>query len=117
MGSSSMPIRSSAGRKAWASSSSWRRSRAHVFKRPLEELMKYANERVQFGAPIFVFPRVQRKIGRMVCRIMASRQLTFYAARTKDSGKRCDLEAGMAKLLGTKAAWEAADACVQIHGG
>jgi (2S)-methylsuccinyl-CoA dehydrogenase len=53
----------------------------------------------------------------MIVRIMATRQLTFYAARTKDGGKRCDLEAGMAKLLGTRAAWEAADACVQIHGG
>ena len=88
-----------------------------VAQAALEESMKYANERVQFGAPIFQFPRVQRKIGRMIVRIMASRQLTFYAARTKDGGKRCDLEAGMAKLLGTKAAWEAADACVQIHGG
>jgi len=88
-----------------------------VAQAALEEAMKYANERVQFGAPIFQFPRVQRKIGRMIVRIMASRQLTFFAARTKDKGKRCDLEAGMAKLLGTKAAWEAADACVQVHGG
>jgi (2S)-methylsuccinyl-CoA dehydrogenase len=88
-----------------------------VAQAALEEAMKYANERVQFGAPIFAFPRVQRKIGRMIVRIMATRQLTFYAARTKDGGKRCDLEAGMAKLLGTRAAWEAADACVQIHGG
>ena len=88
-----------------------------VAQAALEESMRYANERIQFGAPLFVFPRVQRKIGRMIVRIMASRQLTFYAARAKDSGKRCDLEAGMAKLLGTRAAWEAADACVQIHGG
>jgi (2S)-methylsuccinyl-CoA dehydrogenase len=83
----------------------------------LEEGMRYANERIQFGVPIFSFPRVQRKLGRMIVRIMASRQLAFYAARQKDTGKRCDLEAGMAKLLGTKAAWESADACVQIHGG
>jgi (2S)-methylsuccinyl-CoA dehydrogenase len=88
-----------------------------VAQAALEEAMKYANERIQFGAPIFAFPRVQRKIGRMIVRIMATRQLTFYAARTKDKGNRCDLEAGMAKLLGTRAAWEAADACVQIHGG
>jgi (2S)-methylsuccinyl-CoA dehydrogenase len=60
---------------------------------------------------------VSRKIARVVCRIQAARQLTFFAARMKDSGKRCDLEAGMAKLLATRAAWEAADACVQIHGG
>lgn len=83
----------------------------------LEEAMKYSGERVQFGVPIGNFPRVQRKIGRMIARIMATRQLAFFAARAKDKGKRCDLEAGMAKLLGTRAAWEAADACVQIHGG
>jgi (2S)-methylsuccinyl-CoA dehydrogenase len=83
----------------------------------LEQAMRYAHERIQFGVPIASFPRVQRKIGRMICRIMATRQLAYFAARAKDSGKRCDLEAGMAKLLGTRAAWEAADACVQIHGG
>jgi (2S)-methylsuccinyl-CoA dehydrogenase len=88
-----------------------------VAQAALEQGMTYAKERIQFGAPIFEFPRVQRKLGRMLARIMAARQLTYYAARTKDSERRCDLEAGMAKLLGTKAAWESADACVQIHGG
>jgi (2S)-methylsuccinyl-CoA dehydrogenase len=83
----------------------------------LDEAMGYAKERVQFGRPIQGFPRVGRKIARMVCRTQAARQLTFFAARMKDSGKRCDLEAGMAKLLATRAAWESADACVQIHGG
>jgi (2S)-methylsuccinyl-CoA dehydrogenase len=88
-----------------------------VAQAALEEALSYAQQRVQFGRPIFEFPRVARKIARIVCRIQAARQLTFYAARMKDSGKRCDLEAGMAKLLATRAAWEAADACVQIHGG
>jgi (2S)-methylsuccinyl-CoA dehydrogenase len=88
-----------------------------VAQAALEEAMTYAQQRVQFGKPIFEFPRVARKIARMVCRIQAARQLTFYAAKMKDSGKRCDLEAGMAKLLATRAAWESADACVQIHGG
>jgi (2S)-methylsuccinyl-CoA dehydrogenase len=83
----------------------------------LEEAMSYAKERVQFGRPIVGFPRVARKLARMVCRTQAARQLTFFAAKMKDSGKRCDLEAGMAKLLATRAAWESADACVQIHGG
>jgi (2S)-methylsuccinyl-CoA dehydrogenase len=83
----------------------------------METATRYATERVQFGRPIFGFPRVARKISRMVCRTQAARQLSLYAARMKDSGKRCDLEAGMAKLLATRAAWEAADACVQIHGG
>jgi len=83
----------------------------------LEEAFGYAKDRVQFGRPILGFPRVARKLARMICRTQAARQLTFFAARMKDSDKRCDLEAGMAKLLATRAAWEAADACVQIHGG
>jgi (2S)-methylsuccinyl-CoA dehydrogenase len=83
----------------------------------LEEALTYAQQRIQFGRPIFEFSRVWRKIARVVCRTQAARQLTFHAARRKDGGKRCDLEAGMAKLLATRAAWEAADACVQIHGG
>ncbi len=78
---------------------------------------RYAEDRIQFGKPIAEFPRVGRKLGRMIVRTQAARQLTHFAARRKDEGKRCDLEAGMAKLLATKAAWEAADAGVQIHGG
>jgi (2S)-methylsuccinyl-CoA dehydrogenase len=62
-------------------------------------------------------PRVARKLGRMLVLIHAARQLTFFSAMMKDSGKRCDREAGMAKLLATRAAWECADAGVQIHGG
>ncbi|MGD8608335.1 MAG: acyl-CoA dehydrogenase family protein [Myxococcales bacterium] len=83
----------------------------------LEDAIVYATEREQFGGPIFQFPRVARKIGRMVVRIEAGRQLTYFSAREKDQEKRCDLEAGMAKLLATRSAWEAADANVQIHGG
>lgn len=83
----------------------------------LEDALLYANEREQFGGPIFQFPRVARKIGRMICRIQAGRQLTYFSAREKDQEKRCDLEAGMAKLLATRSAWEASDANVQIHGG
>ncbi|MEM9068561.1 MAG: acyl-CoA dehydrogenase family protein [Myxococcota bacterium] len=83
----------------------------------LDDALLYANERIQFGRPIFEFPRVARKIGRMIVQIQAARQLTFYSARQKDQERRCDLEAGMAKLLATRTAWEAADANVQIHGG
>ncbi len=82
-----------------------------------DEAMRYSHDRVQFGQPLFNFGRVARKIGRMVVRIQAARQLTYFAARAKDKDVRCDLEAGMAKLLATRAAWEAADADVQIHGG
>ena len=48
---------------------------------------------------------------------MVARQITYHAARQKDSGRRCDLEAGMAKLLAARVAWAAADNAVQIHGG
>ena len=83
----------------------------------LDDAFLYASERIQFGKPINEFGRVQRKLGRMITLVMAARQLTFFSARMKDSDKRCDLEAGMAKLLATRAAWECADANVQIHGG
>lgn len=88
-----------------------------VSQAALDDALRYAHERIQFGKPIAEFPRVGRKIGRIAARTQAARQLTYYAARRKDSGDRCDLEAGMAKLLATRAAWEAADANVQIHGG
>lgn len=88
-----------------------------VAQAALEDAILYASEREQFGGPIFQFPRVARKIGRMLTRTEAARQLTYFSAREKDQEKRCDLEAGMAKLLATRAAWEAADANVQIHGG
>ena len=73
--------------------------------------------RVQFGEPIANFPRVADKIAMMAVEIMITRQLTYYAARQKDSGRRSDLEAGMAKLLAARVAWSAADNAVQIHGG
>lgn len=88
-----------------------------VAQAALDSALQYAQERAQFGGPIFQFPRVKQKIGRMIARIQAARQLTFFSAREKDQERRCDLEAGMAKLLATRAAWEAADANVQIHGG
>ncbi|MBI1181331.1 MAG: acyl-CoA dehydrogenase, partial [Alphaproteobacteria bacterium] len=79
--------------------------------------LKYAQERIQFGKPIYNFPRVFGKIAWMVVEIMMARQLSYFAAREKDEGLRCDLEAGMAKLLGARVAWAAADNAMQIHGG
>jgi (2S)-methylsuccinyl-CoA dehydrogenase len=79
--------------------------------------LQYALDRVQFGGPIFQFPRVANKLVIMAAELIGIRQLTYYSARQKDSGKRCDLEAGMAKLLGARAAWAAADNALQIHGG
>jgi (2S)-methylsuccinyl-CoA dehydrogenase len=83
----------------------------------LELGLKYAIERQQFGGEIFKFPRVSNKLVMMAAEIAASRQITYFAARQKDSGKRCDLEAGMAKLLAARVAWAAADNALQIHGG
>jgi (2S)-methylsuccinyl-CoA dehydrogenase len=79
--------------------------------------LRYALDRVQFGKPIWSFPRVRNKIVAMAAEIMAARQLTYFAAREKDAGRRCDLEAGMAKLLAARVAWAAADNALQIHGG
>jgi (2S)-methylsuccinyl-CoA dehydrogenase len=79
--------------------------------------LQYALDRKQFGQEIFHFPRVANKLVMMAAEIMASRQIAYYAARQKDSGKRCDLEAGMAKLLAARVAWSAADNALQIHGG
>ena len=79
--------------------------------------LRYAKERVQFGKPLFAFPRVFDKIVAMAIEIHVARQITYFAAREKDEGKRCDLEAGMAKLLGARVAWAAADNALQIHGG
>jgi (2S)-methylsuccinyl-CoA dehydrogenase len=79
--------------------------------------LKYALERVQFGKPIYEFPRVRNKIVMMAVETMIARQLTYFSARQKDEGRRCDLEAGMAKLLGARVAWANADNALQIHGG
>src|SRR5215471_11757882 len=88
-----------------------------VAQAAMEQALAYAQQRQQFGEPIINFPRVADKIAMMVVEIMIARQLTYFAARQKDSGKRCDLEAGMAKLLAARVAWANADNAVQIHGG
>ncbi len=88
-----------------------------VAEAAMEEGLRYAETRIQFGQPILGFPRVSDKIAMMASEIMISRQIAYHAARQKDEGKRCDLEAGMAKLLAARVAWAAADNTVQIHGG
>jgi (2S)-methylsuccinyl-CoA dehydrogenase len=88
-----------------------------VAQAAMEQALGYAQERRQFGAPVIGFPRVADKIAMMAVEIMIARQMTYFAARQKDSGKRCDLEAGMAKLLAARVAWANADNAVQIHGG
>ena len=79
--------------------------------------LRYGIERVQFGKPIINFPRVSDKLVMIAAEILFARQLTYYSARKKDAGERCDLEAGMAKLLAARMAWAAADNALQIHGG
>ncbi|GER07411.1 hypothetical protein JCM17843_17210 [Kordiimonadales bacterium JCM 17843] len=88
-----------------------------VAQSALDMGLAYAHERQQFGKPIAAFPRVYGKLAMMAAEIMMVRQLSYYAAEQKDSGKRCDLEAGMAKLLAARIAWASADNAVQIHGG
>jgi (2S)-methylsuccinyl-CoA dehydrogenase len=88
-----------------------------VAQAALETGLGYALDRKQFGQAIFEFPRVHNKLAMMAAEIMGVRQLTYFAARQKDEGKRCDLEAGMAKLIAARVAWAAADNALQIHGG
>ncbi len=88
-----------------------------VAQSAMELGLRYAKERVQFGKKLIAFPRVADKIAMMATEIHIARQITYFAGRAKDEGRRCDMEAGMAKLLGARVAWAAADNALQIHGG
>jgi (2S)-methylsuccinyl-CoA dehydrogenase len=88
-----------------------------VAQSALDVGLQYAEDRKQFGKPLIAFPRVAGKLAMMAVEIMIARQLTYFSAWQKDHDKRCDLEAGMAKLLGARVAWAAADNALQIHGG
>ena len=88
-----------------------------VAQNALEIGLRYAQERVQFGKQLFAFPRVHQKVAWSVVETMIARQLTYFAGREKDADIRCDIEAGMAKLLAARVAWSNADNALQIHGG
>ncbi|MCX8227704.1 MAG: acyl-CoA dehydrogenase family protein, partial [Sulfitobacter sp.] len=88
-----------------------------VAQSALDIAMQYAIDRKQFGKSLINFPRVSSKLAMMAVEIMIARQLTYFSAFEKDEGRRCDVEAGMAKLLGARVAWAAADNGLQIHGG
>jgi (2S)-methylsuccinyl-CoA dehydrogenase len=88
-----------------------------VAQNALELGLRYALDRRQFGKPIHGFPRVHGKLAWMAVETMIARQLTYFAAREKDGNRRCDIEAGMAKLLAARTAWANADNALQIHGG
>lgn len=79
--------------------------------------LKYAQDRKQFGQAILKFPRVSDKLALMLAETVMARELTYYAANVKDRALRCDIEAGMAKLLGARVAFSNADVSLQIHGG
>lgn len=88
-----------------------------VAQNALDLALDYALQRRQFDKPIAQFPRVANKLAMMAAEILGARRLAWFAARAKDEGRRCDLEAGMAKLTAARIAWAAADNAVQIHGG
>ena len=88
-----------------------------VAQNALELGLRYARDRLQFAKPLYAFPRVAGKIAWMAVETMIARQLTYFAAREKDQDRRCDIEAGMAKLLAARVAWSNADNALQIHGG
>ncbi|MET0274490.1 MAG: acyl-CoA dehydrogenase family protein, partial [Phenylobacterium sp.] len=88
-----------------------------VAQNALDLALDYALARRQFGQPIAGFPRVANKLAMMAAEILGARRLAWFAAEAKDAGRRCDLEAGMAKLVAARVAWAAADNAVQIHGG
>ena len=83
----------------------------------LDVALDYALERQQFGRAIAAFPRVGNKLAMMAAELLGARRLAWFAAHAKDQGRRCDLEAGMAKLTAARIAWACADNGVQIHGG
>jgi (2S)-methylsuccinyl-CoA dehydrogenase len=88
-----------------------------VAQNALELGLAYARDRAQFGKSILNFPRVHAKLAWMAVETMLARQLSYHAARQKDAGRRCDIEAGMAKLLAARVAFANADCALQIHGG
>ena len=88
-----------------------------VAQNALELGLRYSLDRTQFGRQIFDFPRTSDKLVMMAAELIGVRQLTYFSARQKDDGKRCDLEAGLAKMLAARIAWAAADNALQVHGG
>ena len=88
-----------------------------VARKALDLALAYAVERLQFAKPLIAFPRISDKLAMMAVETVIARELTYFAARAKDAGDRCDIEAGMAKLLAARVAWSNADSGVQIQGG
>ena len=83
----------------------------------LEDALAYAQDRESFGQPIWKHQAIGHYLADMATKLTAARQLTLYAAQRYDSGERCDMEAGMAKLFASETAMEIALNAVRIHGG
>jgi alkylation response protein AidB-like acyl-CoA dehydrogenase len=88
-----------------------------VAQAAFNDSIKYARQRITFGKPIAQHQAIQLKLADMATRIEAARLLLHKAAHKKDSGQRCDLEAGMAKLFATETCQEVALEAMRIHGG
>jgi len=88
-----------------------------VAQNALDLGFSYAAERIQFGRPLIEFPRVFGKLAWMAVEQNMVRQLVRSVARLKETGVRCDVEAGMAKLIAARLAWSSADNALQVHGG
>tara|TARA_B100000989_G_C19318254_1_gene375600 strand:- start:116 stop:682 length:567 start_codon:yes stop_codon:yes gene_type:complete len=88
-----------------------------VAQSALELSLQYSKDRSQFGKEIINFSRIASKLAWMTVETTISRQITLFSAREKDNDIRCDIEAGMAKLLAARVAWSNADSALQIHGG
>ena len=88
-----------------------------VAQNALDLSISYASIRTQFDNQLINFQRIYNKIALMIVEIILGRQLVYFAAKNKDAGRRCDLEAGMAKLLCARIAWSCSDNSLQIHGG
>jgi alkylation response protein AidB-like acyl-CoA dehydrogenase len=83
----------------------------------LQDALAYAQQRESFGRPIWKHQSVGNYLADMATKLVAARQLTLYAAEKFESGQRCDMEAGMAKLFASEVAMEIALNAVRIHGG
>ena len=88
-----------------------------VAQAAFDAALQYSKERIQFELPICKFQAIRFKLADMATHIELARQLTYHAAEKKDKGKRCDLEAGMAKLFASEKALEIAWDAIQILGG
>ncbi|MDN5767402.1 MAG: acyl-CoA dehydrogenase family protein [Humibacillus sp.] len=88
-----------------------------VGRAALEDALAYAQQRESFGKPIWKHQAIGHYLADMATKLEAARQLTLHAARIYDSGRRADMEAGMAKLLASETAMEIALSAIRIHGG